>query len=121
MARAGQGGGQKMAITNLEEVIEVLNVPKRKYESVQKLIPLVEDAYLSIRNKPFDTDENGNVIYPTGASLVAIEMISFHLQTGNKAGVASESLGDHSISFVTGEGPYPASITGKIKRFAKFT
>ena len=70
-----------------------------------------------------------NTVYPTGAGYTAIKMIHYHLTTGvasgSSAGVASESLGDYSISFQTPTGAgisdYPDDAVGGIRRYVSFT
>ena len=62
-----------------------------------------------------------DTIYPVGAESTAIKMINHHL-TGGAAGVASESLGDYSVSYrEEQDADYPRSITGGIKRYVSFT
>lgn len=109
-----------MPITTLDEAKTFLQIPeddKSKDSIISALIEPVEADYLRIRNKPFDTDEEGNVIYPDGAGLVAALMISYHLNTGKRAGIASQSLGDHSVTFKDLVNGYPKEITGKIRRY----
>ncbi len=59
-----------------------------------------------------------------GIDLIAAEMIGYHLhrqaqfaaETGELAGVISERLGDHSVTYASGNGvrAYPASITDRL-------
>lgn len=61
--------------------------------------------------------------YPDGAEITAIRMIGWHLTQQKSIGVASESLGDHSVSFEKSSGgieSYPPSVIGSIKRYARF-
>ena len=75
-----------------------------------------------------DTDTTGvtatvsdtDVIYPTGAEMTAIEMIE-HRLSKKPVGVASESLGDHSVSYAAMNGKYPIEVTKGIKRFVGWT
>ena len=109
-----------MAITTLSKARTILGITDRD-ELISALIPLVEEDYLAIRNKPFDTDDDGDTVYPSGAELAAIQMIGFRINLQKSQGVKSESLGDHSVSYADiGGGAYPKSITNSIKRFVGF-
>ena len=63
------------------------------------------------------TVEQGQTLYPDGAEMTAVQMISFNL--GKPSGIQSESLGDHSISYGDADGGYPRFITGKIKKYVR--
>ena len=188
-----------MAITTLSQVNTILGLSE-KDALITALIPIVEDDYLAIRNKPFDIGEvltithaadlGGNIgitlashtyeipviiddaisliarkiydalryyfsltyyndtvtlfdlpspvvfsggvtgvtadasgsaiIYPAGAEMAAIQMIAYRINTQQSAGVASESLGDHSISYNADGSGYPKEIVGAIKRYVEF-
>lgn len=56
------------------------------------------------------------VIYPTGAEMTAIEMIAYRISR-KPVGVASESLGDHAVSYAAVNGQYPIEVTKAIKRY----
>ena len=108
-----------MAITTLSKARTILGISGRD-EVISALIPLVEEDYLAIRNKPFES-EDGETIYPTGSELTAIQMIGYRINLQKSQGVKSKSLGDHSVSYADiGDGAYPKSITGSIKRFVSF-
>ncbi len=107
-----------MAITTLENVKTVLGIEgEEQDEKIALLIELAEEDYLRIRNKPFDIDEEEEIIYPLGAESVAIDMISYKLSNPSM-GVSNEKLGDHSVTYNTDKmfGGYPVSVTGRIKR-----
>ncbi len=114
-----------MAITTLENVKTLAGITSVDYDRddrIEALIPQVEEDYLSIRNHPFDTGSTGDIIYPNGAELTAVKMIQFHLN--EQVGVASESLGDHTVSYDRGGnsgtvGFYPGVITGRIKKYVR--
>ena len=114
-----------MAITSIQNVKAVLGITDTERDVViSMLIPLVEQAYLEIRNRAFETDENtGAIIYPAGSELTAIEMIGYELgKRGRTTGMKSESLGDYSYTKDDPSGGgYPVSIIQKIRRFVKFT
>jgi len=63
-------------------------------------------------------------VYPEGAEMTAIRMLQFQLGAGKGAGISSESLGDHSVTYDTGLGAwvrdYPKSVVGGIKRHVSF-
>lgn len=113
-----------MAITTLEQVKAVLDITGTDKDSViTALIPMVEEDYLSLRNKAFDTDD-GVTIYPTGASMTAIRMIEYHLigkpMNGTAGTVASESLSRYSVSYASLVKMYPDNIISGIKRYVGF-
>ena len=60
--------------------------------------------------------------YPLGAEMTAIQMIGYRIAKQSSQGIASESLGDHSVSYeqTAGGVDYPKSITGSIKKFIDF-
>lgn len=114
-----------MAITTLEQVKAVLDITGTDRNSViTALIPMVEEDYLSIRNKAFDTDDDGATVYPTGASMTAIRMIEYHLigkpMNGTAGTVASESLSRYSVSYASLVKMYPDNIISGIKRYVGF-
>lgn len=90
-------------------------------ERIAALIPLVEDDYLAIRGRAFDTGPDGETIYPPGAALTAAEMIGYRLATlDGGVGVSSETIGDWSVA-MTGDllCGYPRSTVQRIKRYAR--
>ncbi len=111
-----------MAITTLEKTKIVLGINDNRYDTrINTLIPMIEEEYLEIRNKPFETDELNNIVYPANAELTAIKMVGYNLFNISNLNKKSESLGDYSVSFqdTIGTSNYPASITGAIKKFAR--
>lgn len=113
-----------MAITNWDSAKTVLGLPDDQETKVEALIPLVEDDYLRIRNKAFEVDDQDEIVYPNGAEFTAIKMIQYHLNNAEGAGISSESLGDHSISYDTAPGSrideYPKAVVGGIKRYTSW-
>lgn len=114
-------------ITTLEKVKTILSITVSTHDAlITELIPLVEDDYLSIRNKPFEQDESGEevvIVYPTGAEMTAIDMIGFRLaKKYKKSGIKSESLGDYSVTFdmTNSKYGYPADIESRIRRYVTF-
>jgi hypothetical protein len=113
-------------ITTLEQVKLVLGITTDTKDTlIEALIPLVEADYLFIRNKAFDTDDEGAIVYPIGSEGVAIRMIGYQLNVQGQQGVSAESLSRHSITYQVGTGTgamalYPASISAGIKRYAEF-
>lgn len=194
-----------MAITAWNMAQTILDLPDELEARVEALIPHVEDDYVKIRNRAFDTGDtltitggataDGNLVvsigdteftveveagddeelvarkihieltesgryrvsldganvtvisrldtlalsaattgvtatttgietvYPDGAEMTAIRMIQFQLSAGKGAGISSEALGDHSITYDTAGawiGDYPKSVVGSIKRYVSF-
>jgi hypothetical protein len=68
------------------------------------------------------TIQKMQTIYPDGAEMTAVQMMQFHVNAIESAGVTGESLGDYSVQYagnVQGVmGSYPKSVVGGIKRFA---
>ena len=67
-------------------------------------------------------------VYPKGAEFTAAKMIQFHMTAGTAAGglgKTSETLGDYSVTFASGQGAnigdYPKDVVGGIKRYVSFT
>ncbi len=107
-----------MAITTLENVKIYLGITDTESDDlIEFLIELVEDDYLRIRNKPFDTDED-TIVYPEGSELVAIRMIGYHLQERGRSGdEQSKSMGPVSVTYRDSDFDYPKKLIGGIKRF----
>jgi len=86
---------------------------------ITALIAVVEDDFVSIRNKEFETDNKGNVVYPKGSESIAFDMINYRLSCISHTGVSAETIGSYSISYDTQSfnGYYPQAIIKRIKRF----
>jgi len=118
-----------LSITNLTDVKDYLGYSDTTYDyKIGRLIPQIEEAYLSIRNAPFDTDPDGNLIYPPGADVTAAEMIEYRINQSISEmpqGVDSFRLGSYSVSYGSNGGAggrmggYPKSITSQIKTFVR--
>lgn len=90
-------------------------------DQIAELIPAVEDDYLAIRGKSFDTAEDGSIVYPAGAVMTVAEMISYKLLTlPGRVGASGESISDYSVSLDTDliHG-YPKGIVTKIDRYGR--
>lgn len=93
-----------------------------KDSQIEALIPLVEDDYLSIRNRDWDRAEDGSIVYPDGSKLTAAEMITYRLSTlPGAVGYSSESIGDYSMTLDTHDmlHGYPRHIITKIRRYGR--
>lgn len=102
-------------ITTLERVRSIIHVDVSD-EHILALIPLVEQEYERLRNRPFDTDDDGEVVYPQGAELTAALMVGYHLAAlSHASGFLSESLGDYSYTRSAVE--YPPQVIGGIRRY----
>ena len=113
-----------MAITTLAKVKLVLEISGiAKDDLIELLIPAVEADYLKIRNKDFDTDDDGNIVYPAEAEFTAIQMIGFHLLSkplGAMPGaVKGYSLSRYSVTYADLKQTYPDNILAGIKRFVR--
>ena len=110
-------------ITTLEKVKEFLGLDSTYDNQIEALIPLVEQQYLDIRNKPFDKDDEDLTVYPSGSDVTAALMIQHMLGPINADGkeVTSESIGNYSASYAqkANTAAYPAYITLAIKRYIK--
>lgn len=110
-----------MAITNRTNVKTYGGITDSSLDDIiDFLIPAVEDDFLFIRNRDFDEDSEG-IIYPIGSELVAIQMIMYMIQDGqrNSGGFKSESLGSYSYTKDTSINGYPENIVKRIARYAK--
>lgn len=112
-----------MAITTRDRVKTYMGLTDGTYNTlIDFLIPKVEEDYLHIRNNPFDEDSDG-IIYPSGAELTAILMISFLMsETVRRNGgtMNSETIGSYSYTrdnLMQYSDGYPKNIVGKIKRY----
>jgi hypothetical protein len=116
-----------VSITNKDFVKSYLGITDDTQAAViESLIILAEEDYLNIRNKPWDTDAEGNTIYPPGSDVVVAQMIGYKLNNKDGDGrlVSSESIGSYSVSYgdATGQGNtfgYPKGVVGSIKRYIK--
>lgn len=112
-----------MAITTLSNVKTLLGISDTSKDSIiNLLIPMIEGQYLKIRNNAFDTDTNGDIVYPDGAELTAVQMIGYQMSNNKSLGVVNEDLADHSIQYekpnsATNIEGYPMSIVGNIARY----
>lgn len=113
-----------MAITTVERVKTYNGITDTSQDTfIEFMIPLVEDEILAYRNRPWEIDSEGKNIYPSGAELVAIKLISLELDTqGQGVSKKSESLDGYSVSMSTPEEQRTAIIegSGSIKRYGCF-
>lgn len=97
-------------IVTLERVKNALRITgNQKDNQLFELILLVEDWIKGYCNDSF---EEG---YPPGCELTAIKMVEYNLN--QRAGIASESLSRHSVTFAT---EYPSNITKGLRRRLKW-
>jgi hypothetical protein len=89
-------------------------------------IPGFVDAYLAIRNAPWETDSEGNTIYPANIKTVIAEMYGerFDVLSGApKLPVAAERIGSYNVSYGGAVNSSSAGlsprITGMIKKYIK--
>lgn len=101
-------------ILTLEEYKEIKGIADTSRDKlISSLIPLVEEDYFFIRGKEHSEGE----AYPLGSKLVAADMLTYRLEQMNLLGIASESIGDYSVSYETSSASYPLSIVKRIKRY----
>ncbi len=111
-----------MSALTLAEYKVLGKVPHSQDDAqIEALIPLVEADYLTIRGRDFDTDDNGQTVYPEGIKLTLAEMISFKMQSlAGNVGTSAERSGSYSHTYDTERTMgYPAYIVKKIRRFAR--
>jgi len=109
-----------MSITTLEQVKTMLGIEQgntKKDAAITALIPEVEKDYLAIRNKPFELDDDENIIYPSGAPVTAAKMVMYHLNSGRRTGFSSEKLGDWAAVMEDTIGGYPRNVVSGITRY----
>lgn len=109
-------------IITLEQYKAIAGIPDDSQDTrISALIPVVEEDFLAIRGKAFDTDSEGQTVYPAGSRMAAAEMISYKLLTAKgNVGVASETIGDYSVGFSTDLlNGYPRPTVQKIRRYAR--
>lgn len=107
-------------IVSVDDVKRFLQITgEDKDDLIASLIPVVEDHYREIRNAPFDTNENGETVYPRGSDITAALMVNYQLRAAfNSKGTESENFGDYSYSREATIQGYPASVVGLIRRYA---
>jgi len=110
-----------MAIVDREKVKTFLRIDHADDdELIDALISQVEAHYEHIRGIPFDTDDDGNTVYPDGSELTAALMVGYQLTANRRAGgLQSESLGDYSYTYAVGADDYPAQVIGSIRRYVR--
>lgn len=91
---------------------------------IDAMIPVLIQQFLDIRNAPFNTDAEGNTIYPSGLCAVIAQMYDYNKSSSDNSGqgVASESIGSYSVSYANGGATvkgYPTVITSQIKKFVR--
>lgn len=96
-------------VTRIDATLQF--VSKREFEDITIEFTDTDTTGVTIGISPTTT------IYPPGAEFTAIKMIQFQLTAAKAAGIISESLGDHSISYEAGLMDYPKSVISSIKRY----
>lgn len=81
----------------------------------------VEQDYLAIRGLPFDTDDSGDTVYPTGSSDTAAEMVCYLLELGRYQGRGNTQETEDKIqkTYDPKWHGYPLGIVGCIERFQR--
>jgi hypothetical protein len=111
-----------MAIITLERFKALAGITGNGQDmQIEALIPCVESDYLHIRNRDWETDKDGNIVYPVNSEMVAAEMVSYKLLTlGGTVGATWEAVGNYSVSLTADlMYGYPRSIVTKIRRYGR--
>lgn len=111
-----------MAITTIEDYKLFYAITATTYDvQIADLIPVVEEDYLKLRNIPFETDSNDDIVYPAGSGTVANMMINYLISTlsDNGQAISSEKIGSYSVSYSGSGGnlSYPPTIKSLIKQY----
>ena len=110
-------------ITTRDFVKTWLSISVTTYDTViDALIRTCEQDYLNIRNVPWDTDDEDNIVYPIGSDTVIANMVGYKLENRNNSeykDITSEKIGDYAVGFSVSNtlSGYPKSITGSIKTY----
>lgn len=109
-----------MAIVEDKDVITILQLDDSTSERalISILIPEIEGDYKRIQKKDFDTDDNGNIVYPEGSSLTAALMIGYILS--KQYGIQSQTISKYSQTNEPTVQGYPKGITDRITKYPKF-
>lgn len=105
-----------ISVAEIKKRLGISADDKSKDTTIQSLISEFEDFIKAECNNDFK-DENGNVNYPRLFGSLAVEYVGKNLEPKRLKGVQSESLGDHSISFVSSG--YSTSFQQAINKFRK--
>jgi phage tail sheath gpL-like len=92
---------------------------------VSNVVTIITDYNVSFNGNSTGvtaTASTVDIIYPDGSEMTAIKMIQHQLTNIKSQGIASESLGDYSVSYANGLmiGDYPKTVVNGIKRYATF-
>lgn len=115
-----------MAIITKEEYKQLAQIEDESLDlMIDILIPVIEEDYLAVRGTPFDQDDEGNTIYPSGSVLTAKLMLDWLLspESGKAlgSGLKSETIGKYAMNLqeIDEESGYPKAIIGRIKSFVR--
>lgn len=119
-------GVNTMAITTLAAVKSYLGIADTSKDvQITALIPYVEQVYLDIRNAPWELNDQGAIVYPSGSDVTAADMIGYkltHTYTGSDSDLQSETIGSYSYSKDTGSARFkgfPSNIVSSIKKYIR--
>jgi hypothetical protein len=110
------------------ELTDIITVPTTSYvwsadtrldDEITLQIDRAELNFLQIRGIDFAKDNNGDIIYPGSADLIAAEMVCYLMGIGRFSGrgMQSSSLGGRSGQYEAKLFGYPISIVGSIARY----
>lgn len=84
----------------------------QKDARITALIPYIYKEYDTLSNRPEDED------YPEDIDLIITDMLSFRLCDPHIRYIASETIGDYSVTYAE-KSSYPEFILSKIKKYAR--
>lgn len=92
-----------MAGITVDEVKQLLQIKTTaKDDYLNAVLPLVEDHVKEYCNRDFVNDDTGEVEYPGGVKLAIAKWCEFHMR---EAGIQSETLSRHSVTYAQGGMP----------------
>lgn len=88
----------------VDEVKTLLRISGTEYDAyLNTILPMAKEYVTTYCNRDF-TDDEGNEAFPGGVKLAIAKICEFHMK---QAGVASETLARHSVTYTT---DYPKEI-----------
>ena len=110
-------------IISVDELRQFVNTDESD-SALEFRIQALESFICKYTNNDFINRETGEKDYPSDVKMGAIEMFRWNMNNKDKAGIASETLSRHSVSyFDASESNYsagfPVSVVGFLKPYMK--
>lgn len=91
---------------------------------LELMIRASESFILNYTKNDFYNRETHSIVYPPDVKIGVINMINYDLTVREKAGIASESISRHSVSYAdqsdnNSDAGYPKSVIGFLKPYMK--